>query len=367
MSKKSTLVAFIESSIKAIKEPWKYKTSHVATSLTLTTGAVLVRVQPSLGKPWTIPTWILAISFMAVFFFSSFGWLTLAKKVINSQKRYAYQYLLHVLFNMLWIVPNYVMLKIFAPDPIPTFPATGSRIAIALFLLQLVWTSISNQISRELVAKEALVEELSAQRAMIIDADEATRELVSKYLHNNLQSGLVVITHQIRESMKDLPGSTKSKFQSIVDELEIMREVEIRDASKALSPNLDVLTAEALLSPLVDMYARSMQVKIESNLVDYTQFKPVSLAIYRICEQVLLNAAVHGKATSALISLNLDDKSHITLSVENDGLPLSSKTIRTGTGSAIIDTWVSSLHGNWDLRTDANIKTTFEANIPISS
>jgi signal transduction histidine kinase len=366
MSKKSTFVAFIDSSLRAIKEPWKYKTSHVATSLTLTTGAVLVRVQPSLGKPWTISTWILAISFMSVFFFSSFGWLTVAKKVINSQKRYAYQYLLHVVFNLLWIVPNYLLLKVFAPDPIPPVPAIGGRIVIALFLLQLVWTSISNQISRELLAKESLVEELSAQRAMIIDADEATRELVSKYLHNNLQSGLVVITHQIRESMKDLPVSTKSRFQSIVDELEIMREVELRDASKALSPNLDVLTAEALLSPLVEMYARSMQVKVESNQVDYTHIKPVSLAIYRICEQVLLNAAVHGKATTAQISLKLDGKGQMIISIDNDGLPLSSKSTRAGTGSAIIDTWVSSLQGTWQLRTSPNNMTTFEAELAIS-
>lgn len=366
MSKKSNFVAFIESNISAIKEPWKYKTSHVATSLTLATGAVLVRVQPSLGKAWTINIWILAISFMSIFFFSCFGWLTVAKKVINRQKTYVFKYLVHVLLNMLWIIPNYVIPKIFAPDPIPTFQATAVRIAIALFLLQLVWTSISNQISRELVAKEALVEELSAQRAMIIDADEATRELVSKYLHNNLQSGLVVITHQIRESMKDLPSGTKSRFQSIVDELEIMREVEIRDASKALSPNLDVLTTEALLSPLVEMYARSMQVKIESNLVDYAQMRTVSLAIYRICEQVLLNAAVHGKAKTALISLTLEDDAQIVLKIENDGLPLSSKTIRPGTGSAIIDTWVSSLHGNWELRTEADIKTAFEARFPFS-
>lgn len=365
MNKRNTLVSFLDSSGKAIREPWKYKTSHVSISLVLLTGGALIRIQPSIPKfspPFVL---LLGFLFLASLLAICFAWFHATNKIIAALRTRPAKYLTYVSSNLIWVFPNYVVIDLFAPDPIPALGPAAFRISFTLFLLQILWTSISNQINRELVAKEALVEELSAQRAMIIDADEATRELVSRYLHNNLQSGLVVITHQLRESVKNLPISARSKIQSIADELEIMREVEIRDASKALSPNLDVLTTKALLSPLVEMYLKTMEVKIEDNSIDYPVVRPISLAIYRICEQVLLNAAAHGHATQVKISLSIYSSSKLVLTIQNNGQPLRSKNYVAGTGSAIIDTWVSSLNGSWGLQTSSNNETRFEAQLSI--
>jgi two-component system NarL family sensor kinase len=219
-----------------------------------------------------------------------------------------------------------------------------------------IFSVISN---KELVAKEALVQELVKQRAQIIESDEETRQLVSKYLHNNLQSGLVVINHQLGVAIKELPEAARGRFQSILKELEMMRKVEIREASRALSPNLDVLSLETLVEPLIDVYKAAMKVTVKSQEIEYSSVKHIGLAIYRIVEQVLLNATVHGGAQNATVDFIVEDSS-VRLTISNDGKPVDVDAIAFGIGTAIIDTWVSSLEGKWgiDLNTEGNTSFT---------
>jgi glucose-6-phosphate-specific signal transduction histidine kinase len=229
------------------------------------------------------------------------------------------------------------------------------------------WGLISNQLNKELVAKEGLVRELVKQRTLIIESEEETRQLVSKYLHNNLQSGLVVINHQLSEAIKDLPEDSKARFQSILQELELMRKVEIRDASKALSPNLDVLDLEMLIAPLVDVYRSSMVVRVKSSDIEYSSVKPIALAVYRIVEQVLLNATVHGRAKSTTVEFVKTNKGSIQLTITNDGQPINLDSQSRGTGTAIVDTWVSSLEGSWNMSLTDSGATSFRCNLTLPS
>ena len=71
------------------------------------------------------------------------------------------------------------------------------------------------------------------------------------------------------------------------------------------------------------------------------------LALYRIIEQALLNAAAHGHARHVDISLT-QTSGELRLAVDDDGQGLPA-TITQGTGTAIITSWVGVTGGTWSL------------------
>ncbi len=349
--------------VPAAKAPWHYQTPAVVAAMIGATSVTLSVAQPSLTVAWTVKT---ALSVIAGIFFLIVGLsliLNYSKKLISSQTKISLKFLIYIAANIFWIAPHYFLVNVFFPDPTIDFSRAALRIFTALLLFQIISTVVANRLNEELTAKEELVKELVKQRSLIIESEEETRELVSKYLHNTLQSGLVVINHQLLEAMKSVPPATRSRFQSIVDELELMRRIEIRDASRALSPNLDVLTFDSLLTPLLDVYRNTVKINIRANGVEYSRLKSIGLALYRITEQVTLNAAVHGAAKNIEIELIQTNKQSLTLVITNDGAPLNSSALNKGTGTAIIDTWVANLHGSWELSLNDRGLTEFRAKL----
>jgi len=350
---------------QALGKPWEYPIYPTVTTLLLLTTVALARTQPSLSVAWSPVTAARVTACIVLIFVSLASWLNFTKLLISKQERQSIRIVIFFAANFVWAGPQYLILKTFLMDPLDVFPLAAGRVVVGLFFCQIFWVLISNQLNKELFAKESLVRELVKQRSLIIESEEETRQLVSKYLHNNLQSGLVVINHELSEAIKELPETNKSRFQSILQELELMRRVEIRDASKALSPNLDVLNLESLIAPLIEVYKNSMQVAVKSQDVDYSIAKPIALAIYRIVEQVLLNATVHGRAKTARIEFQKTNQNSIQLAITNDGQPIKLDSQPQGTGTAIVDTWVSSLDGNWEITlTDAG-ETSFRCNLTL--
>jgi signal transduction histidine kinase len=349
--------------LQAIRAPWNYQTLAVVAAMVGATAVSLSVTQPSLTVAWTFEIALGVLSNISLLVGGLTLLLNFSRRLIASQSKVSIKFLIYVTTNAIWISPHYLITKIFSPDPTIDFPRAALRIFIALFLFQIISTVVANRLNKELIAKEELVQELVKQRTLIIESEEETRELVSKYLHNTLQSGLVVINHQLLEAMKDVPPTTRSRFQSIVDELELMRKVEIRDASRALSPNLDVLTFEALLTPLMDVYRTSIKFTVKADGVDYLSLKAMGLALYRIIEQVVLNAAVHGSAKIIEIQLSVTDPQSLSLVITNDGAPFKSKALSQGTGTAIIDTWVAIHQGTWTLTLNEMGLTVFQAKL----
>jgi signal transduction histidine kinase len=357
--------SFAKSTFDAVKAPWKYRTSHVALSWTFLASTALSRTQPSIPSIWVSDTYLTVFLFLSSQLILTSLWLMGSKKIISRQTRPLKAYLVWVASIVIWVFPSYLVLDLIAPDPLPTLLNAGFRITFTMFLLQVIWTSVSNQLSKELFEKERLVTQLVRQRELIIESEEETKHLVSRYLHNNLQSGLVVISHQLNELVKGLSSESKPKFLSIVDELEVIRKVEIRNASKALYPDTEVLNIETLVDPLIELYAKSMKVNLNHNAIDYEAIRAIGLPLYRICEQVLLNAAVHGKASVVNIDLELTSQDVLVISIRNDGEKISGSKATQGTGTAIIDTWVSHLDGRWKLTSNQQGQPTFQATIAL--
>jgi signal transduction histidine kinase len=106
------------------------------------------------------------------------------------------------------------------------------------------------------------------------------------------------------------------------------------------------------LAELSESYAPVFTAKIEIDRVTeeylFTQ-QEVSLAIYRVVEQGIQNATIHGKATQAEIRISrIGDE--LVLLLRNNGAPFDPNLEQVGTGLSIIRAWVEAVNGAFSLK-----------------
>ena len=85
--------------------------------------------------------------------------------------------------------------------------------------------------------------------------------------------------------------------------------------------------------------------------------------LYRICEQGLLNAAIHGHATECSIHVWVNAENELVVELHDNGVGLLPKTAEPGMGFTVISAWVESLNGQWSL-SPATVGMTLTASLP---
>jgi signal transduction histidine kinase len=149
-------------------------------------------------------------------------------------------------------------------------------------------------------------------------------------------------------STEQLEGLRRS-----IDRLETLRSIDVRRAARALSPSLgDFLDLRSAIEELAAHYAPSMSVAVsvatdvEGGGAYASQWS--RLGAYRIIEQALLNAAVHGRARTCDVRVTRVPGERLEIAVSDDGRGLASHRI-PGLGTAVITTWTRVLDGTWSL------------------
>jgi two-component system, NarL family, sensor histidine kinase UhpB len=69
------------------------------------------------------------------------------------------------------------------------------------------------------------------------------------------------------------------------------------------------------------------------------------LGTYRIIEQGLLNAFVHGPAKNVFVSVSTDSDGKSEIVISDDGPGTDLEFVDSGVGTAVIDSWVGILNG----------------------
>ncbi len=169
-----------------------------------------------------------------------------------------------------------------------------------------------------------------------------------------MQTDLVSIGLRIRAAYGLDAEEMRTELDSALDELERVRSNEVRKASRQLSPTLGHVTLSTALRELADAYLPGMRVTIvESDVITarLREKDEISRAtgIYRICEQGLLNAAIHGRASECLIQLTRTSRSEVTLVLSDNGVGMQGESFEPGMGMTVISAWVEALGGQWSL------------------
>lgn len=224
------------------------------------------------------------------------------------------------------------------------------KIYIALCAASILAEITESRLRVQAEKAQAALVETERHRLLLLDSEEHTRREVASFLHNQVQAGLVVAAMQLKQTSLQTQGQLKAQLNSVVAALEEIRAFDVRDAGRQLSPDFEILTLDSALEQLMQSYQKSMasDVVVEPESNNFPA--DMSLGIYRICEQAVLNAAIHGNSTGCFIRVDRTSDESLLVTVENNGSPVSTSGKNWGTGLAVVDAWVHKYNGTWSIK-----------------
>ena len=230
--------------------------------------------------------------------------------------------------------------------------------AIRLFLPVLIFNAVLGtffaRVQEESTRAQDALQTVVAQRRLLLESEERVRGQVAAYLHDRVQTDLVSIGFRIRAAASSGSPETIRQVDDALAELERVRADEVRRASRQLSPNLVNVALDTALRELADSYRPGMTVTISISPQAASRLQGRSevtraTGMYRICEQALLNSAVHGHASECSIRIVVDDADAYVLEIRDNGVGLAGAPLVPGMGTTVISAWVESLAGEWSL------------------
>lgn len=218
-----------------------------------------------------------------------------------------------------------------------------------LLIINAALNESQRAINEKLKAAEELAANLRARQQALVFSDEDIREQVAKFLHNRIQSDLMVSSLQLKAIAAESDFEQGSKLMDIVAKLEKVRSMDIRGLSQSLGPSLGSQDLGASLQALAEQYRGQMDVRVAAPEGLFSEYlaarEQLQLGLYRIAEQAVLNSLVHGPAKAVDIAFQVNPQGSLSMSVQDDG-PGIVGTPQPGLGASIIDAWVDILGGD---------------------
>lgn len=234
-------------------------------------------------------------------------------------------------------------------------PRVGLGSFIGPIVVYLVFNVSAGLVNQRLVKQVELAQAANAaletQRNRVISAGEDARKQVADFLHDRLQSDLVLLGLQMQRSLDRFGPDGKPVAKAFIEEIERIRQVDVRNISKQLAPELDGPSLKPAIEDLLERYQKVLKTSIEITETGEL-LRSVKLACYRIIEQAVLNASKHGAASQVEVKLT-EFESFVEIQVWNDGHPLPPNP-SPGTGFAVFDDWTEQHRGNWEIRPKGN-------------
>lgn len=225
---------------------------------------------------------------------------------------------------------------------------------VTLMILTSALGVADSKLLQQIRQTDAALAVVRSQRSAVLEAEERARQSIASILHDRVQAGLVATTLQLKQLANTLKGEDAARLESVIADLEGIRTQDVRSASRQLSPDLRNVTLTQALKILASTYEPAMRTTIDVDAVEEAAVlrdskERLRLGAYRIVEQALLNAAVHGGATNVSVATHRDGED-LVLTIHDNGRGIGRSPVIPGAGSAIIDAWAAALDGTWDLK-----------------
>jgi len=266
----------------------------------------------------------------------------------------------------------------FTEEDVRILQAIANQIAIALQNASAVaqQTALTRANSDLLDALRLQVAELRESRRQITAAEERLRREIAEMLHSRVQSKLLVAAHQLGQAV-DILGSNPEEATRLLklsqEQLEDVREREIRDASHLLHPSIIRIGLAPAIRSLIGRFESVFEVQLEvdprlaklDSIVENHLTEELRLTAYRTVEEALANVARHAKASHVGISLALSEDDQVVVRVTDDGAGFDSSQRPRGLGTSSIDGRVNQLGGSWTIQSTPGQGTTVEVRLPV--
>jgi len=227
------------------------------------------------------------------------------------------------------------------------------NVFIITLVLGLITLALMHKAERRIVERlntaTDLVLKLEAEREGLIHSDENLRRQTSQFLHDRVQSDLMVVGMKL----KSISGQSSAEVNEVIDGaiigLEGTRTSDLKNLIQVLTPNLEAGSLQAALDVLLEQYRTNMEVSVKIDDATEELDAEVLLGIFRIVEQSILNSLMHGPANRVQISVGTDSVGVTDIIVSDDGPGISVNKTSAGVGTAIIDSWVGILSGSKEI------------------
>jgi len=218
--------------------------------------------------------------------------------------------------------------------------------SLLIVLLSLgIMHRVERSIAIRLVLANELVAKLEIDRAELIKADEAIREQASQFLHNRVQSDLMVVGIELKSIAMQSSVEISEMIDRVILRLENTRASDLKNLIQILTPNLESGTLSSALDILLKQNRSNLDVSLKIDTKTEALASSILLGIFRISEQAILNSLIHGPAKRVQVRVSTDSAGVTELVVSDDGPGVRIEAANAGVGTAIIDSWVGILKG----------------------
>jgi signal transduction histidine kinase len=227
------------------------------------------------------------------------------------------------------------------------------------------------ELAREAEASSAALE---AQR----EAEERIRREIASLLHGRIQNQLLSLVFQMGElerEWKEAPPEALAQLRAIRDNLDRVRDREVRLASHRLYPALlDMGLAAALhmlgerflphfaISYLVEPAFTTLDAPLDNKLP-----MPLRETAYRVVEEALSNAQRHSGASRVEVTLGLAgaERERVLIRVRDNGRGADQETIKPRLGLRSVEARVRNSGGTWRFETRPGEGAALTAELPL--
>jgi signal transduction histidine kinase len=223
-----------------------------------------------------------------------------------------------------------------------------ASLVLVLFALALMHRA-EQKISDRLDLANKLVKKLEAERQELIHSDERLRRQASQFLHDRVQSDLMVVGMKLKSISGQGSPEINEVIEKVIHRLENTRASDLRNLIQILTPNLEAGSLQSALDVLLEQYRSNMDVAVKIDHATEELNSEILLGIFRIVEQSMLNSLVHGPAKRVQISITTDGKGDTRILVSDNGPGALVEGVTAGVGTAIIDSWVGILDGKKEI------------------
>jgi signal transduction histidine kinase len=227
----------------------------------------------------------------------------------------------------------------------------GVWLLLAGALTQLICGFAARVLAEQTRLAEMVDTERKAQTLMV-HADRRLRQSIAEWLHGRLQAELLVAASDARRLGPAGGG--------LAERLDAVRTTEVRRLAYSLHPALVEIDLDAALREMVSRNDPGGIVTVDyrdetAEMFDTAVPGVVAVSVHRIVEEGLLNALQHSQPSFIRVAVRIS-ATVVDITVQNDGAQVGLE-VQPGLGLRIIDAWVNSGGGTWQLTADGTTVT----------
>jgi two-component system, NarL family, sensor kinase len=205
----------------------------------------------------------------------------------------------------------------------------------------------------------------------VIETQENERNRISKDLHDGIGQLLAAAKINLSSFEDEITGMTDWKKEKLEHSTRILNEAitEVSSISQQMMPR--VLRENGLIPAIENLLDKTfgktqITYHFHQHGINGRLAENIEVGLYRIVQELIGNIVKHAKATEVNVQLS-KAKSHLVLTVEDNGIGIPDKPKRNGMGLDNIASRTEALHGNYHYQSVNGRGTISTIRIPLQT